>query len=56
MVKKVNPDLGDYATNKAIDGLFKLIEKEEGRIREDPAARTTEILRKVFAAQDPSSR
>jgi len=52
LVKKVNPDLGDYATNKAIDGLFKLIEKEEGRIREDPAARTTEILRKVFAAQD----
>ena len=54
LVKKVNADLADYATNKAIDGLFVLIKQEEARIREDPVARTTELLRRVFAAQDPS--
>ena len=46
-VKKVNPDLEDYTTNKAIDGLFVQIEKEEMEIRKDPAARVTEILKKV---------
>lgn len=51
LVEKVNPDLDDYATGKAIDGLFVMIAKEEKRIREDPVARTTEILRKVFGAQ-----
>lgn len=51
-VDKVNPDLDDYATDKAIDGLFLLIAKEEKNIREDPVARTTELLKKVFAAQD----
>lgn len=56
LVKKVNPDLGDYATKKATDGLFTLIEQEERRIREDPVARTSELLRKVFAAQDPANR
>ncbi|MBN2312013.1 MAG: DUF4197 domain-containing protein [Candidatus Hydrogenedentes bacterium] len=53
-VKKVNPDLPDYATKKAIDGLFVLVEQEEARIREDPVARTTELLKRVFAAQDPA--
>lgn len=47
-VQKVNPDLDDYATNKAIDGLFLLISKEEENIRENPLARTSEILKKVF--------
>ncbi|MEM7549117.1 MAG: DUF4197 domain-containing protein [Bacteroidota bacterium] len=47
-VTKVNADLGDYATNKAIDGLFYLVEQEEAKIREDPIARTTDILKKVF--------
>ena len=51
LVEKVNPDLDDYATGKAIDGLFVMIAKEEKRIREDPVARTSEILRKVFGAQ-----
>jgi hypothetical protein len=50
-VEKVNPNLGDYATEKAIDGLFVMIAKEEKRIREDPVARTTELLRKVFGAR-----
>ncbi|MEO1049575.1 MAG: DUF4197 domain-containing protein [Bacteroidota bacterium] len=51
-VEKVNPDLDDYATDKAIEGLFFLVAKEEGKIREDPIARTTELLKKVFAQQD----
>ena len=47
-VKKLNPDLDTYATEQAIKGLFVLIAKEEARIREDPAASTSEILKKVF--------
>jgi hypothetical protein len=47
-VKKVNPDLTEYATSKAIDGLFGMIAKEELNIRDNPAARTTELLKKVF--------
>lgn len=48
LVKKLNPNLEDYATEKAIDGLFVMVEKEEEKIREDPAARTTALLQKVF--------
>lgn len=51
-VQHMNPDLDVYATDKAIEGLFHLIAKEEEKIRENPVARTTELLRKVFAAQD----
>ena len=47
----VNPNLDDYATDKAIEGLFTLIAKEERNIRQDPVARTTELLKKVFGAQ-----
>jgi len=47
-VEKVNPSLDEYATDKAIDGLFLMIAKEEKNIREDPVARTTELLKKVF--------
>lgn len=50
-VDKVNPDLKEYATQKAVDGLFFMIAKEEKNIREDPIARTTELLKKVFNAQ-----
>jgi hypothetical protein len=50
-VDKVNPDLNDYATDKAIDGLFTLIAKEEKNIRQDPVARTTDLLKKVFGSQ-----
>lgn len=51
MVKKVNPDLETYVTEKAIEGLFKLVAKEELSIRKDPQARITEILKKVFGAK-----
>ncbi len=47
-VTKMNPDLAAYVTEKAIEGLFVMIAKEELRIRKDPVARTSEILRKVF--------
>lgn len=50
-VEKVNPDLDDYATDKAVEGLFKLIAVEEGKIRDNPAERTTELLKKVFGAK-----
>jgi len=48
LVKKMNPDLTDYVTHKAIDGLFVKIAKEEKEIRKNPAARTSELLKKVF--------
>jgi len=47
----VNPDLDAYVTDKALSGLFTVLAQEEKRIRVDPVARTTELLRKVFAAQ-----
>ncbi len=48
LVKKMNPDLPAYVTSKAIDGLFVMIAREELKIRKDPMARTSEILKKVF--------
>lgn len=51
-VNRVNPDLEDYATSKAIDGLFLLVAEEEKNIRENPVARTTELMKKVFARAD----
>ena len=50
-VQDVNPDLNEYATEKAMDGLFLMIAKEEKNIRENPGARTTELLRRVFSGQ-----
>jgi hypothetical protein len=47
-VAKQNPDLPAYVTDKAINGLFKMIAKEELKIRQNPAARTTDLLKKVF--------
>jgi len=47
-VKKMNPDLPLYVTDKAISGLFIMIAKEELKIRKDPMARTSELLKKVF--------
>lgn len=41
-------DLDQYVTNKAVEGLFKMLGEEETKIRTDPAARGTELLRKVF--------
>jgi hypothetical protein len=46
--KKLNPDLPGFVTGKATDALFDLVGKEEVNIRQNIAARTTELLRKVF--------
>ncbi|CAL1521347.1 hypothetical protein MMC2321_05141 [Chitinophaga sp. MM2321] len=45
---KVNPDLQDYVTTMAVTALFDQIGKEEAAIRANPAARTTDLLKKVF--------
>lgn len=44
-------DIDQYVTNKTLDGLFKYIALEEKSIRENPAARTTDLLKKVFSGQ-----
>lgn len=51
LVQKADPDLNSYATQKAIDGLFVMIAKEEKNIRQNPVARTTELLKRVFGSQ-----
>ncbi len=48
----VNTDLTDYVTGKALDGLFYHIGLEEQKIRQNPAARVTDILKKVFGNQN----
>lgn len=50
--KDVNPDLTDYVTSKALDGVFTMIAVEEKEIRTDLSARTTDLLKDVFGAQD----
>lgn len=52
LTEKVNPNLDDYATDLAIQGLFVMIAKEEKNIRQDPVARTTDLLKRVFAYQN----
>ncbi len=48
--EKLNPDLNRYVTEKAISGLFHMVEIEENKIRKDPAARVSDILQKVFGS------
>ena len=48
--QKLDPDLDAYITQKAIDGLFYLVEIEENKIRKDPLARVSDILVKVFGS------
>ena len=52
LVKKVNPDLTDYVTKEALTGVYKMIAVEEKQIRTKVSARTTNLLRDVFALQD----
>ncbi len=52
LVNKVNPDLTDYVTNQAMQGVFKMIAIEEVNIRTDLKARTSGLLQQVFALQD----
>jgi hypothetical protein len=45
---KIQEDLSQYVLDRSISGLFKMVEKEENKIRKDPAARVNDILRRVF--------
>ncbi|WP_440120928.1 DUF4197 domain-containing protein [Tenacibaculum sp. Ill] len=51
-VKKVNPDLTDYVTTEALEGVFTMIAVEEKGIRNKVGLRDTALLRQVFALQD----
>ncbi len=47
-INKVNPDLSAYVTEKALSGIFHQVAEEEQKIRKDPLARTTDLLKSVF--------
>lgn len=51
-VSKVNPDLTDYVTNQAMNGVFTMVAVEEKNIRTDLSSRTSTLLQRVFALQD----
>jgi len=55
-VSHINPDLTNYVTQKAIEGLFFEIAKEELNIRQNLAARTTPLLQKVFGFADRNKK
>ncbi len=50
-VPRVESDLSDYVVEKGIDGVFYYLAKEEAAIRQDPAKRTTDLLKRVFGSQ-----
>lgn len=50
--EKLNPDLNQYVTERAITGLFHMVEQEENKIRANPAARVSDLLQKVFGSLD----
>ncbi|HPN71857.1 MAG TPA: DUF4197 domain-containing protein, partial [Saprospiraceae bacterium] len=51
-IKKLNPALDDHVNQKALDGLFSLIEVKEAGIREDVGQRTSPLLKEVFSKLD----
>lgn len=51
-VSKANPELDQYVTEKALDGMFGLVAKKEEDIRNNTSSRTSDLLKKVFAKQD----
>ena len=51
-VKKTNPELDEYVTEKALEGMFNLVEKKEAGIRTDISQRSSDLLRRVFEKQD----
>lgn len=50
-MKKEDIDLDNYVTNKSLDGLFYMVGEEEKKIRTDPAAQVTDLLKKVFGGK-----
>jgi hypothetical protein len=55
LVGKPAFDLGQYVTDKSLDGMFLMIAREEERIRKDPLARTSDLLKKVFGDEGSKS-
>lgn len=51
-VNKMNPQVDDYVTQKALEGVFDMVEKKELDIRTNIRARTTDLLKRVFSLQD----
>lgn len=51
-VEKINPDLSEFVTGKALDALFVVVANEELKIRTDPLARVTDILKRVFGRRE----
>lgn len=49
--RKVDPDLSAFVTQKAMDGIFYYVAQEEKKIRKDPAAQITDLLKKVFGGK-----
>jgi hypothetical protein len=47
---RINPDLAGYVTEKSLSGMFYQVAQEEQKIRKDPAARVSDILKKVFGS------
>ncbi|MFD2101206.1 DUF4197 domain-containing protein [Flagellimonas iocasae] len=52
LTNDVNPDLTDYTTNQALEGVYTMIAVEEQEIRTKISSRTTDLLKRVFALQD----
>ena len=52
LIEDMNPDLSGYVTQKALDGLFYMIEQEELKLRQDPGSRVSDIVQKVFGYYD----
>lgn len=52
LTNDVNPDLADYVTKEALQGVYTMIAVEEKEIRNNFASRTTDLLKRVFALQD----
>jgi hypothetical protein len=55
-VRKMNPDISEYVTQKAIDGLFYQIALEELNIRKNVGARSTPLLQKIFSFADKNQK
>jgi hypothetical protein len=51
LADRLKLDLDAYVTGKALDGLFYMVAEEEQKIRKDPAARVTQLLKEVFGGK-----
>jgi hypothetical protein len=49
--EKISFDLDEYVTDKGLDGLFFMVAEEERKIRQDPVARVTDLLKEVFGSR-----